>query len=551
MTTDLLNPASASRAPAPGARPKPAQARLTHRQSRRLQQMAELTRLELQAVDLSSGTVLESTSSESLTCIPTAVWKALILSTEPRVIEVSKRLMCCVLPLPDIEVLAAVAIGFVLREPGATPPEIVLSALQAGWSQETLNRWTARQPVCSLDLLRGLVDAAAREVVRGEEVQSIRAELQQTEERLAQTHEEINLLHSLTQNLQVSRSPVELSELCLGRLHSLIRPGGSAIWIDDRKNMGEQFVVRGNVPFDDIGLAQLVARFDEYEWTRPLLKNNVDRTLLGLEFPGLRNFALVPVADGTHRSGWIVCCNLPHGREFGTVEASLLSSVSIILGTHVRNIELYQQHDDLMLSFVRSLVSTLDAKDPYTRGHSERVALIARRLGREMQLEESDLQDIYLSGLLHDIGKIGVDDRILQKVDRLTEDEFRKIKQHPMIGYSILFELKNLRKILPGVRNHHEQINGSGYPDCLKGDEIPLMARILAVADSYDAMSSDRSYRRGMPLEKIEEVFREGSGRQWDSRVVEAYFACREDILRICATYSPSDGNLLAPQDET
>src|SRR5262249_37023512 len=155
---------------------------------------------------------------------------------------------------------------------------------------------------------------------------------------------------------------------------------------------------------------------------------------------------------------------------------NLLNSVARMLGTHVRNIHLDGEHDALLLSFVRSLVCTIDAKDPYTRGHSERVALVARRIGQELKLPDEDLHDIYVSGLLHDVGKIGVDDRILRKIDKLTEGEFRQIQQHPTIGYSILSGLKSLRRILPGVRNHHEMVNGKGYPDGLKGDEIPLMA---------------------------------------------------------------------------
>ena len=260
------------------------------------------------------------------------------------------------------------------------------------------------------------------------------------------------------------------------------------------------------------------------------MKNRIEGTLLGADFPGLKSLLMVPIAEGSHRSGWILSCNLEDDKQYGTVEASLLNSVATILGTHMRNIYLYQQHHELMLSFVRSLVSTLDAKDPYTRGHSERVALIARRLGDELHLPEEDLHDIYLSGLLHDIGKIGVDDRILQKPGKLSDDEFRKIQEHPMIGYSILRGLKNLQKILPGVRSHHENYNGKGYPDGLKGEEIPLMARILAVADAYDAMGSDRPYRSGMDVEQVEQIFRRGAGQQWDARIIEAYFAVRDDI---------------------
>src|SRR5262249_50385234 len=147
----------------------------------------------------------------------------------------------------------------------------------------------------------------------------------------------------------------------------------------------------------------------------PLVRNHVPGTLLGADFPGLRNMALVAIADGNLRFGWICSCNFSEGQSFGSVQTGLLSSVASILGTHQHNLELYRQHEDLLLGFVRSLVSTLDAKDTYTRGHSERVALIARRLGAHLGLPRDDLRDIYLSGLLHDIGKVGVDDQILRK----------------------------------------------------------------------------------------------------------------------------------------
>src|SRR4029078_2324324 len=127
-------------------------------------------------------------------------------------------------------------------------------------------------------------------------------------------------------------------------------------------------------------------------------------------------------------------------------------------------------------------------------------------------------------------GKVGVDDRILAKPGQLTEEEFHQIQQHPMIGYQILCQLRNLAQILPGVRHHHEAFNGKGYPDKLRGEGIPLMARIIAVSDSYDAMVSDRPYRKGMPLDRLEEIFRRGAGEQWDPRVIEAYFQSKEDF---------------------
>jgi len=131
-----------------------------------------------------------------------------------------------------------------------------------------------------------------------------------------------------------------------------------------------------------------------------------------------------------------------------------LNSVASFIGTHLRNIDLYAQQEELMLSFVKSFISTLDAKDAYTRGHSERVALIAQQLAKQLGYTGEFLQDIYLSGLLHDIGKIGIDDGILRKEGKLTDEEFAQIQKHPMIGYKILSGIKKLQNILPGIRNH-------------------------------------------------------------------------------------------------
>ena len=204
-----------------------------------------------------------------------------------------------------------------------------------------------------------------------------------------------------------------------------------------------------------------------------------------------------------------------------------------IMSTHHRNQELLAEHEVLLLQFIESLVSTLDAKDPYTRGHSERVARIARCIGEELGLPEEDLEDIYQSGLLHDIGKIGVNDAILLKPDDLTAEEFEEVKLHPEIGDRILSGISSLQKLRPGVRSHHEEFNGRGYPDGLAGEGIPLMARILAVSDAYDAMRSDRPYRKGMSVERIEKIFQCGAGQQWDARIIEACFSVWEAVRRI------------------
>ncbi len=511
---------------------------------KRMRQYADLTHLPFLCVDATAGTVLAKSDAEGLEILPADVCEQLSSVTEPQTIHTASGLVFCALPLPDIDRSHTVAVTYVFSQSGVKPYDVVLAAAKQNWSQERLDQWLAQQPHCDAAVVRSMLLMASKSLEQEERETSLLVEIEQLSDQIEQTYEEISLLHSLTRNLQISRGPIELAEVCLNRMHALIKSGGNAIWLEE-KDGNASFLVEGVLTFDELGMARLIARFEDHDWSRPLVKNHIPGTLLGADFPGLENLVIVPIAEGTHRSGWILSCNLSSGREFGTVEASLLNSIATILGTHVRNIDLYQQHDDLLLSFVRSLVQSLEARDPYTRGHSERVALIARRIGQQLNLPDEDLNDIYLSGLLHDIGKIGIDDQVLRKPGRLTPQEYEKIQQHPMIGYEILHGLKNLQKILPGVRNHHESFNGNGYPDRLKGDEIPLMARILAVADSYDAMSSNRPYRKGLSAEKIKEIFRGGAGDQWDAKVIDVYFQARDDIQRICDEYSPGNRGLL------
>ena len=156
--------------------------------------------------------------------------------------------------------------------------------------------------------------------------------------------------------------------------------------------------------------------------------------------------------------------------------------------------------------------------------------------GPELGCSKDDLNTIYLSGLLHDIGKIGIDDNVLRKPGPLTPEELEHIKTHPELGCRILDGVKQLDQVLPVVRHHHEAWNGGGYPDGLKGEECPFLARIVAVADSIDAMSSDRPYRKGMPDEKLDSILRDGAGKQWDAQVIEAAFRVRDELRRIGQT---------------
>ena len=186
--------------------------------------------------------------------------------------------------------------------------------------------------------------------------------------------------------------------------------------------------------------------------------------------------------------------------------------------------EITAQHEKLeriSMQIVKALSGAVDAKDTYTNGHSLRVAEYSREFARRAGLSEEMQDDIYMMGLLHDVGKIGVPDAIINKPAHLTEDEYAVIKNHPVMGARILKNIKDFPKLITGARWHHERYDGKGYPDGIAGEEIPLEARIIAVADAYDAMSSRRSYRDVLPQETVRSEIEKGKGTQFDPEVTE------------------------------
>ena len=177
-----------------------------------------------------------------------------------------------------------------------------------------------------------------------------------------------------------------------------------------------------------------------------------------------------------------------------------------------------------LMELANSLASAIDAKDPYTKGHSTSVSRYSEALARAINLPEDEVQRIKLGALLHDVGKIGIPENVLKKPGKLEDDEWEIMKQHPVIGAEkVLAPNEALRDLIPIVKYHHEHMDGSGYPEHLKGDEIPLAARIVAVADTYHALISDRPYRKGMSVEKACEILNDGAGKLWDRDLVRQF----------------------------
>ena len=187
----------------------------------------------------------------------------------------------------------------------------------------------------------------------------------------------------------------------------------------------------------------------------------------------------------------------------------------------------YEKLEKAYLDMVQTLRYTVEAKDPYTRGHSDRVSAYSVLIGKYLGLPDTDLRTLEVGGLFHDIGKIGIPDSILLKESKLTDDEYSEIKNHPSIGAHILCNAAIFQDIIPIVKHHHERYDGRGYPSQLKGEDIPYMARIAAIADTFDAMTSKRTYRNALPLETVRAEIEKCSGTQFDPEIAKVFL----DIL--------------------
>jgi HD-GYP domain-containing protein (c-di-GMP phosphodiesterase class II) len=209
--------------------------------------------------------------------------------------------------------------------------------------------------------------------------------------------------------------------------------------------------------------------------------------------------------------------------EIGELADNFNSMSSAIEGAIDRLKKAAHENSLLFINSVRMLAAAIDAKDPYTRGHSERVARYSMAIGKNLELPDKEMRDLRISALLHDVGKIGIDDRILRKPGALSDDEFEVMKQHPAKGAAIMSGVAQLIDIIPGMKYHHEKWSGGGYPDNLQSDQIPMQARIISIADTFDAMTTNRPYQKAMDLSYVVDKIKSFAGSRFDPRVVDAF----------------------------
>jgi HD-GYP domain-containing protein (c-di-GMP phosphodiesterase class II) len=450
---------------------------------------------------------------------------------------VSARLQALAIALKSGQKVEAVAVGLFAIQPLTGSAEELDELRRFG----VVNGEAV--PHCQSELLQRLGEGALESIHEQRQGSIRQSEMDQLAAQLTRNYEEITLLYQLTREAQISQGAMSLQQLTLTVLAEML-PVRQLAYVptspkESTMSVGGRLVAPDRVQ-------ALIERLGAQAARSVLVDNRVLERGLDPEFPAVSRLICVPVLEGKEHFGWIIALGRVDDVELGSVEASLMAAVAAILATHQTNVKLYGDIRDLFIGIVRALTSAIDAKDPYTCGHSERVARLAYQISKRLALPEDEQNKVYLSGLLHDVGKIGIRDSVLLKTGKLTPDELTHMKEHPAIGFDILSPVRQLQPLLSGVRSHHENVDGTGYPDGLRGDDISLMARIVAAADSFDAMSSDRPYRPALDMPKIIEIFREGSGKQWDAPVVEVLLA----ILRESGFTAEGDGLAAKAGDE-
>ncbi len=243
---------------------------------------------------------------------------------------------------------------------------------------------------------------------------------------------------------------------------------------------------------------------------------------LTLPYP-VRSILCVPLVTDGRGIGMLVASDKLSDQEFWSRELKLMGVFALEAAAAIKKAQLYEEISELFVHTVEALASAIDAKDPYTYGHSKRVALLSTAICEEMGMTRKEVRQVELAAILHDIGKIGTPESILQKPDRLTAEEMERIHEHPVRGARILSNISEFRDVIKWIRHHHEWYDGKGYPDHIAAEDIPLQARVITIADTFDAMTSDRPYRKGMPAGEALRIMGEFAGSQFDPHILQMF----------------------------
>lgn len=392
-----------------------------------------------------------------------------------------------------------------------------------------------------IDRLANLLPAMADDLTR---LDRDGAALEGFSRTLAEAYEHIELTHRLAGRMRQLHEPEQFLQDSVDGIMDATSFGWVALYLNAQPGADSteepMLLHAGAFPATLAGIQELIESgtigHDDADESEILSDARVEK-LVGEQ----DQLIVLPI----HRSKKIVGAVLAgdkHGDDpqVSTFDTRIIDTVGSFARSYYEIVCLLHEQQEMFLGSLHAITAALDAKDSYTQGHSERVAYLAAELARVVGLSEEEIERIHIAGLMHDVGKIGVPEAVLCKPGELTNEEFDAIKQHPRIGHDILAGIPQLADILPGVLWHHERIDGRGYPDGLSGEDTPLIARILSIADTFDAMSSNRSYRSALTREKVLAEIAAVGGSQLDAdlaaRFVELDFA---EYDRMVARHKP------------
>lgn len=335
---------------------------------------------------------------------------------------------------------------------------------------------------------------------------------------------------NLSQAMNTKLDMKSLTNEFLSQVQKNFNPDGVVLFLQDNAGLQSK-AMRGSLLRNNPQLGTWVKLLGERVFRQQLpeliLLNKKGPPQLSTEGPppdaSITSIMAAALPTRMKSVGSIVLLRNTDKPDFTREHSQLLNVFAAHTASAFENARLYGQLWDMNLEVIRSFAQAVEAKDVYTRGHSERVAIYATHLGNRLGLSKEDLHLLYTGGILHDIGKIGIPDVILNKPSKLTAEEFSVMQRHPELGRAILNQVSSFGSILPIIFYHHERVDGSGYPLGLQQEEIPFLARILSVVDSFEAMTSDRAYRKALPLNVVREILLEGAGRQWQDDLVKVW----------------------------
>ncbi len=346
--------------------------------------------------------------------------------------------------------------------------------------------------------------------------------------QLSEAFDTIDLLYALGRTMRDPTRPEKFLQIVVDRLHQTMNFG----WVAARFGAGDALPRAIADRLFEAGLApRPVNRL--YRGTGALMRSlppdhagQVVEGNLTLSTPTHPQVLAQGVTIHSTCAGLIAAgAKSGHDHHISSYDLQLFEAAAAFVGSFLESVSLYEAQQDLFLGTLHALTAAIDAKDRYTRGHSERVAHLSAAIAKAAGYSDHAVERVRIAGLVHDVGKIGVPEAVLTKAGRLSDSEFDQIKRHPQIGYTILRDIPLLKDILPGVLHHHERWDGRGYPSGLSAQGIPELARIIAVADTFDAMSSTRSYRPAMARDRVLDELRRSAGSQLDAQLVPLVLA--------------------------